>query len=664
MACRNGIVTYVSHVHPAWWAALVLVVSMLLVFGPVTTFDFVVWDDDLHVYANPHLTPFTWPHISIFWRAPYEHLYIPLTYTVWAAVAWISQPEYPHPMSAEPFHRLNLLLHIGSVFVVYRLGVVLLNRQATPASQTVLAATLGALTFGLHPLQVEAVAWVSGLKDVLCGWWTVVALWQYLVSMQSKQGWKKALHYSTATVAFGCALLSKPTAVTVPVMAGLLAIGGGRQTWQQALRALGGWLLLALAWGMWTKSQQPDIALTFVVPLPMRPVIALDTITFYLWKLLWPVGLGPDYGRTPQMVLEQGRGLLTAMVPLGLGALLWRWGRQCTGLRLAGGVFLAALTPVLGLIPFMFQVYSTVADRYVYLAMIGVALGVGWLSQRLSQPRAVVIAAALLISLLAWRSTQQVQIWRDTTSLLSHALQVNPQSAMSHNNLGLTFAQEGRLDIARSAFQTAVQLQPNLPEAHYNLGKAFTMQGQFDTAIVHLKTALQLRPGWAEAHNNLGVTLATQGQHAAALAEYAKALLLKPGWADVYYNIGNVLAQQGRYAEALTAYRIAVRSRAVWLPATISLARLLTTHFSSSPQAIREAIEFAEQACRSTANRDATALYTLALAYHTAGQSSLAVQAAEKALTLAETTGNSALVQEIGTLLVTVRQRLVHHEAP
>jgi tetratricopeptide (TPR) repeat protein len=228
---------------------------------------------------------------------------------------------------------------------------------------------------------------------------------------------------------------------------------------------------------------------------------------------------------------------------------------------------------------------------------------------------------------------------------------------MSHNNLGLTLAQEGHLDAALSAFQTAVQLRANLPEAHYNLGKAFTIQGQFDTAIVHLKTALQLRPGWAEAHNNLGVTLATQGQHTAALAEYAKALLLKPGWSEVYYNIGHVLAQQGRYAEALTAYRTAIRGRAVWLSATISLVRLLTTHFSSSPQAIREAITFAEQACWRTGNRDAMALYTLALAYDTAGQSSQAVQAAEKALTLAETTGNSALAQEIGTLLVAVKQR-------
>jgi tetratricopeptide (TPR) repeat protein len=160
------------------------------------------------------------------------------------------------------------------------------------------------------------------------------------------------------------------------------------------------------------------------------------------------------------------------------------------------------------------------------------------------------------------------------------------------------------------------------------------------------------------------VTLAAQGQHAAALAAYARALLLKPGWADVYYNIGNVFSQQGNYAEASMAYRAALRSRTVWLPAATSLARLLSTHFPASPQAVREAVELAEQACRATDNRDATAVYTLAMAYHTAGQSSQAMQAAEQALSLAKVAAHASLVQEVETFLITARQRLSHHAVP
>ena len=555
--------TPVSNIRPVWGAALILVIVLLVLFGPVAHFDFVVWDDDLHVYANPYLFPFTWSNLGIFWRAPYEHLYIPLTYTIWAAIAWLSQTGPADPMPAEAFHRLNLLLHIGSVLVVYRISLLLFHRRTPPNMQSVVASGFGALLFGLHPLQVEAVAWVSGLKDVLCGWWTVVALWQYLSFVQSHQKWKQTLHYSIATVAFGCALLSKPMAVAGPVMAALLAIGGLGQPWQQACRALSGWLLIALAWGIWTKSQQPDMALAFVAPLWARPLLALDTMAFYLGKLLWPMSLGPDYGRMPQIVIEQGRGLLTGLVPLGLGVILWCRRTQWPGLLLAGSVFVAGLAPVLGFIPFMFQAYSTVADRYVYLAMGGVALGGGWWIQNYGRRYSVWIAGALLVSLLAWRSIEQVHIWRDLITLLTYALQVNPQSAMSHNNLGLTFAKEGRLDAARTSFQTAVQLRPDLPEAHYNLGKIFTMMGKFDDAIAHHNTALYYRPGWAAAHNNLGVTLSAQGQHDAALAQYATALLLKPGWSEVYYNIGNIFSQQGRITEAVSAYRAALaRARA------------------------------------------------------------------------------------------------------
>jgi cytochrome c-type biogenesis protein CcmH/NrfG len=642
-----------------------LVIVLLLVFGPVTRFDFVVWDDDLHVYANPHLSPFTWSNLETFWRAPYEHLYIPLTYTIWAAVAWLSQTRQADPLPAEAFHRLNLLLHIGSVLVVYRIGLLLFTRRTTPSLRAVVASGFGALLFGLHPLQVEAVAWVSGLKDVLCGWWTVVALWQYLTFVQTHQKWKQALHYCIATGAFGCALLSKPMAVAGPVMAALLAIGGLGQPWQQACRALSGWLLIALAWSIWTKSQQPDMALSFVAPLWVRPLLALDTMAFYLGKLLWPMSLGPDYGRMPQIVIEQGRGLLIGLVPLGLGVILWRRRAQWPGLLLAGSVFVAGLAPVLGFIPFMFQAYSTVADRYVYLAMVGVALGGGWCSQTQSRRHGVWIAgAALLISLLAWRSIEQVHIWRDTMTLLTHALRVNPQSAMSHNNLGLTFAKEGRLNAALTSFQTAVQLRPDLPEAHYNLGKIFTILGRFDDAMAHHNIALHYRPGWAEAHNNLGVTLNAQGQHDAALAQYATALLLKPGWSEVYYNMGNTFSQQGRITEAVAAYRAALQGRAIWPPATLSLAQLLTTHFASSPLSVHEAVELAEQACRATAYRDATALYTLAMAYHTAGLSSRAVQTAETALARARVTRNFPLIHHIEALLPAYIQRSSHHEVP
>src|SRR5262245_13666118 len=112
--------------RPFLLIGLLLCLGTVLIFGPVLTHDFVGWDDDLHVYANPRFQPVTWAHVYDFWRAPYEHLYIPLTYTVWAGVVWLTRLWLSSPediLTAALFHRLNLFLHLGSTLMVWRIGV-------------------------------------------------------------------------------------------------------------------------------------------------------------------------------------------------------------------------------------------------------------------------------------------------------------------------------------------------------------------------------------------------------------------------------------------------------------------------------------------------------------------------------------------------------------
>jgi hypothetical protein len=174
---------------------LLVVVVTAAIYMPIASYDFVAWDDDLHVYANPRLHPVTWSHMFAFWEAPYQYLYIPLTYTAWAALAWLSTQLLPmSPLHAPLFHGGNLLVHLGSTFVSYRLGLLLgLNP---------VAAAVGAAAFSLHPLQVEPVAWVSGLKDVLCGWWALTAIWGALVYLQTPEHRSQRQQYCLATMAF------------------------------------------------------------------------------------------------------------------------------------------------------------------------------------------------------------------------------------------------------------------------------------------------------------------------------------------------------------------------------------------------------------------------------------------------------------------------------
>src|SRR5215813_6421198 len=171
--------------------ATLLALVTLAVFWQVHNHAFVLWDDGLHVYENPYLQALTFDNIKAIWREPYVELYIPLTYTLWALIAAVARGGSPGPTGGSPFapeffHTLNLLVHLLSVLVVWRIVRLLLERTvphtttSPPLSRVEWAAGGGALLFAIHPIQVEAVAWVTGFKDVLCGFLVYVAIWQYL----------------------------------------------------------------------------------------------------------------------------------------------------------------------------------------------------------------------------------------------------------------------------------------------------------------------------------------------------------------------------------------------------------------------------------------------------------------------------------------------------
>src|SRR5262245_44415844 len=171
--------------------ATLLVLVTLAVFLQVYGHEFVLWDDGLHVYENPYLQALTFDNIRVFWREPKDELYIPLTYTLWALTAAVARGIGASPTAGVPFvpqffHTLNLLVHLLSMLVVWRIVRLLLDRTVPrtatgpPLTGVEWAAGGGALLFAIHPIQVEAVAWVTGFKDVLCGFLVYVAIWQYL----------------------------------------------------------------------------------------------------------------------------------------------------------------------------------------------------------------------------------------------------------------------------------------------------------------------------------------------------------------------------------------------------------------------------------------------------------------------------------------------------
>ncbi len=222
---------------------ITLVIITLAVFVPVIGHQFLAYDDSVDVYKNPYIQARSLDNLMHFWRYPYEGLYTPLTYTLYALAAWAPSLLTANPTEVvipDPrlFHSLNLLLHLLSALMVWRILVLLLrcrrlggdgtdfNANSLPLEW---AACGGALLFAIHPIQVEPVAWVAGFKDVLFGLLALVAIWQYLRHVDDKmqpaagRPSHTRLHYGLATAVFILALLAKPTAVVLPLIVWLPA---------------------------------------------------------------------------------------------------------------------------------------------------------------------------------------------------------------------------------------------------------------------------------------------------------------------------------------------------------------------------------------------------------------------------------------------------------
>ena len=577
-----------------------LVVAMVIVYGQVAGHEFLTWDDYQHVAKNRLVNPPTWQGVAQAWREPYWGLYVPVSYTFYAAEAAVAQrPAEPWgPQSLRPgvFHLGNLALHVACVLLVFAILRQWLAKMETAGPVRPAAAFAGAMLFGLHPLQVESVAWISEARGLLCALFSLIAIHQY-VSAADGEPRRPAtvVRYAVVGAAMILALLAKPAAVAVPLILaavelGLLGFRRGKAIFEplaasqcpakrlakpqaaadalpqpqlierprmQAATRLAILTIPAIAIFLLTKSLQPDTALP-EVPLGVRPLVAGDAATFYLSKLVMPWPLGPDYGRTPQWVLAQAATKFAWLVPLVLVA-----GLACLPSRrwwlTAAAIFFAWLLPVLGLVPFLYQAFSTVADRYVYLAMLGPAAALAFFLNRCRRVWVLGVWAAVLLSAGAI-SFHQTSYWQNTSKLFTHGLEVRPHSPVAQYHLGIALAEEGRYAEAIEHYRDALAERPEMPMLQLELGNSLLAVGKTQEALEAYRRAVTLEPAYLDARLNLATTLETLGNLPEARHQYVAVLAVEPDNVKAHYNLGNLALQEpGKLREAAAHFEAALR---------------------------------------------------------------------------------------------------------
>ena len=496
----------------------------------------------------------------------------------------------------------------------------LLKRLDVPGAWAVAA------VFAVHPMHVESVAWIMGRKDLLSGLFYMAAALCWIRSMQGAGGgWPDSRDppaprqhrpsrsprrrrwlldlipaarpglYLAALGLFAPAMLSKSVAVTLPVAFVIcLWWKRDRMTWTDVAR-IAPFFLVALCIAVADLSYYASRGqLDFDYGLAERALIAAPALWFYVGKLAWPTDLAVVY---PLWDIHAADPLAWGYViaAVALAALLWHGRHRLGKGPLAGALFFAVtLSPTLGFVDYNYMQFSFVADRYAYLAGIGViAVLVGAAAHGASKlpnlPKlgatGLFVAILAVFGKLTW---EQAGIYRDELSFYTHIVSLNPEARSAHRNLAKALNDAGRPAEALAASRIAVEQAPGSARAHNTNGSALLAVGRCDEAGESFQRALELDPGFKYARHNMAVTRRCQGRFVESIEWSRKALDVDPEYAMAHAGMGRTLFRLRRYEQAAESLARAVSLRPDALP--ISAFQLLADALRRQ-QRYEEAIE-------------------------------------------------------------------------
>ena len=666
----------------------VLIVLVLAAMSRVLHNDFVNYDDDRYVYENLHVK--NGPTLdNLAWA-------LTTTYASnWHPVTWISHMLDARLYGLNPLghHLTSLLIHLANTLILFGL----LRRMTGSRWASALTAAL----FGVHPLHVESVAWVSERKDVLCALFWLLATWAYVRYTERPNGRR----YAAVLVLFALGLMSKPMIVTFPLTLLLLDYWPLRRREQSSVNSERRARLVLEKTPLFAMSAASCV-ITYVaqckgfavgtlerLPLGERAANAVVSYVVYTAKVFVPYPLAAFYPH-PKDTLPALYVIGASVLLVGITLAAWRL-RNRPYLLVGWLWYVVTLFPVIGLMQVGWQ---GMADRYTYVPLVGLFIAVlgsmgvwenGSVSVRnshtllLTHPHAVLLTVVSLAAVVAFGvvSWGQCAYWKDSITLFTHALRVTRSSPVAEDNLAVALSNLGKLDEAIIHHRRALGIEPEWADAHFNLGSTYLKAGRSDKAIPEFRAALRVNPRHAQALNNLGAALLVTGHpdEAAAcmseavrvqpdyyraymnlatafsdlgrwddaLAALRKAVSLDPSSPDARQNLGITLAQTGQPVEAIAEFREALRLQPDWPEAQNNLAYMLASLPDADRSDRAEAVALAEAACRSTKHRNLQFLDTLVRAYAADERFADAARAAREAARVARSNRRAGAVRRL-----------------
>jgi protein O-mannosyl-transferase len=552
----------VSSTHKPWQiAAVCLVLAVITVFAyqGVRNNGILEYDDNTYLLENQHVQQgLTEQSIDWAFTAYYASNWHPLT--------WISHMIDWSIYGKDPcgHHITNLCLHAANAVLLFLLMFYITGFLGRSA--------MVAFLFALHPAHVESVAWIAERKDILCALFWFVALIAYAWNLR-KPSWKR---YACVLLAYTCALMSKPMAVTLPLTLLLLDVWPLRRItfvpessvhWLSPLGklCLEKWplFIMAILSSILTfMAQRSGGAVTQLQILPLWVRLSNAAISYcrYVRIAFWPHPLTAFYYHETTNISVAAAVLATIALLL-VTAVCWHFRREKPYCFIGWLWFLVTLTPVIGIVQVGQQ---AMAERYTYIPLIGIFIAVVWLIgdavQKFPQFKiATQLLATAVIAACAIQTHAQVIIWKDTATLFSHVIEVDPRGEIPNVTLGVAYMRQGRLAEAEELIERSLSYNPYSAQTLLFHGDVLQAQNKLDEAAKEYRKVIALDPNNSMAYDNLGIVLGKQGLPGEALKEFRQSLAINPDQASAHANSGWILTETNQLPEAVEEFTQALR---------------------------------------------------------------------------------------------------------
>jgi len=428
------------------------------------------------------------------------------------------------------YRLLNFLAHLATVGGVYLLVSLAVSTQV---------ALLSAILLAVHPLQSEAVVWISGGHYVLYSFFLVFSLAMFVLARQQKK------YYFISLISFLLALLSSEKAVVYPIIlfTFIISFQSLRKRWPKIIVPLIMAGLLATFYIVRIPERISSLQTDYYqTPQTINPLFQIPVaVSSYLELIVWPKNLTLYHSEMQFSWLEYCIRLIVTLGFFGLIIYSYKKNRQ---IFFWLSFFIIALLPTLTPL----GISWIVAERYVYLSSIGIYVALAFLVSKLlkkqSYYKPTIVIFIMIVILLTVRTIVRNIDWKNQDNLWLAAAKTSPSSAQNHNNLGDLYGRRGDLDRAAEEFKAAIKLLPNYADAYHNLGNVYSRIGKMEEAITSYKKALEFNPRLWQTYENLGAIYFNQQDFSKA-EEYLKgAIKVNPQNPSLYVNLGIIYLNQ------------------------------------------------------------------------------------------------------------------------